>query len=302
MHPLTRRELVRHAARAGIALTATPLLAACETIVGAGTRLGGGAHASASAGADGYAVPPDTADATGVTVRPDDARISVSRPDVRGPDGAPLMAYLATPRSSGAARGVFVAHGTRGQTEHIRDVVRRLATAGFAALAIDLAAREGGVAGLPEPSAYRSALFQRGTAARVADQQAAVAYLAGATPAVGAIGSGFGGNSVWKMLVARFELKAAVSLYGPVPASYTELWRTATPVFAGYAALDARTTATAASVEGYLKRAGVPYRITVYPDVDRSFDDDSIPDRYDATQAKRAWHATVAWLRMYLAS
>ena len=77
----------------------------------------------------------------------------------KGADGATLMAYMAKPNVSGRVPGVVVIHENRGQTEHIRDVVRRAATAGFVAINIDLLAREGGADRLGD--GYSGALGRR---------------------------------------------------------------------------------------------------------------------------------------------
>src|SRR5206468_2190419 len=78
---------------------------------------------------------------------------------------------------SGRVPGVVVIHENRGQTEHIRDVVRRVATAGFVGLNIDLAARDGGAAKLTDQAAYNAALGKRSVADKISDHKAAVDFL-----------------------------------------------------------------------------------------------------------------------------
>ncbi|CAN5189700.1 hypothetical protein BH18CHL2_BH18CHL2_10660 [soil metagenome] len=115
------------------------------------------ASAAATAAATAFALPPSARTADGVTGRPDDARITASRVDVSGPDGAALIGYLARPKADGRYAGVLVVHENRGLTEHIRDVVRRVATAGFTGLAVDLLSRDGG-ADRVEAGAYSAQL------------------------------------------------------------------------------------------------------------------------------------------------
>ncbi len=67
-----------------------------------------------------------------------------------------------------------------------------------------------------------------------------------------------------------------------------------------YAELDTRITGTAPQMEDALKKAGVPYQITVYPGVNHAFHNDTGGARYDATQAAKAWVATIEWFRKYL--
>jgi carboxymethylenebutenolidase len=231
----------------------------------------------------------------------------VSKPEVKGTDGANLMAYLAKPNGvSGRVPGVVVIHENRGQTEHIRDVVRRVATAGFVGINIDLAARDGGAEKLTDQAAYNAALGKRSTADKLSDHNATIAFLRGQTSgSVGIVGFCFGGGEVWNVLCggAPAELKAAVPFYGPQPSNYTELAKAKAAVSAVYAEQDTRITATAPQMEEQLKKAGVPFQITVYPGVNHAFHNDTnaAGDRYNAAQAQKAWVATIEWFRKYLA-
>jgi len=313
---IPRRELVRRVTLiAGSAAAAATILAACDlsprggaggaaSATAVGRSVGGGATPTAVLVAAGpYATPPTAPTTDGVTVKPDDPRISVANPDVKGADGASLLAYLAKPSRSGRVPGVVVVHENRGQSEHIRDVVRRVATAGFVGLNIDLAARDGGAAKLTDQAAYNAALGKRSTADRLADHRAAIEFLKTQTSGtVGATGFCFGGGEVWNILIAGLDVKAAVPFYGPQPSNYADLSQTKAAVSAVYAELDTRITSTAPQMEEQLKKAGVPYQITVYPGVNHAFHNDTNgPDRYNAVQAQKAWVATVEWFKKYLA-
>jgi carboxymethylenebutenolidase len=309
---ITRRELVRRVGLiAGSAAAGTTILAACDlsprTGAGAspttpaGTSVGGGAAPTAGLVAAGpFATPPAAATTDGVTVKPDDPRITVSKPEVKGADGASLMAYLAKPNVSGRVPGVVVVHENRGQTEHIRDVVRRVATAGFIGLNIDLAARDGGADRLTDQAAYNAALGKRSTADKLSDHKAAIDFLRSqSSGSVGVTGFCFGGGETWSILIGGLDVKAGVPYYGPQPSNYTELSRTKAAVFAVYAQQDTRITDTGAQMEEQLKKAGVPYQLTVYPGVNHAFHNDT-SNRYDPTQAQKAWVSTVEWFRRYL--
>ncbi|HKW78788.1 MAG TPA: dienelactone hydrolase family protein [Candidatus Limnocylindria bacterium] len=309
---ITRRELVRRVTLiAGSAAAATTILAACDlsprgasgiSPTPAGTTTGGGASPTTGFVASGpYATPPAAATTDGITVKPDDPRISVSKPDVRGTDGASLMAYMVKPNLSGRVPGVIVIHENRGQTEHIRDVVRRVATAGFVGINIDLVARDGGADKLTDAAAYNAALGKRSLADKLSDHKAAFDFLRAQTSgAIGVVGFCFGGGETWNVLIAGLELKAGVPFYGPQPSNFADLSRTKAAVSAVYAELDTRITGTAAQMEEQLKKAGVPYQIKVYPGVNHAFHNDTNGDRYNATQAQLAWTATIEWFRKYL--
>jgi carboxymethylenebutenolidase len=313
---ISRRELVRRVTLiAGGAAAATTILAACDLsprggaggVASAtpGTSVGGGATPTATAGlvaAGPFATPPASSTTDGITVKPDDPRISVSKPDVKGADGASLMAYLVKPNLSGRVPGIVVVHENRGQTEHIRDVVRRVATAGFVGLNIDLAARDGGADKLTDSAAYNAALGKRSTADKLSDHKAAIDFLKTQTSGtVGVTGFCFGGGETWNILIAGLEVKAGVPFYGPQPANFSDLAKTRAAVSAVYAELDTRITASAPQMEEQLKKAGVPYQITVYPGVNHAFHNDTNgPDRYSPVQAQKAWVATIEWFKKYL--
>src|SRR5579864_349623 len=73
----------------------------------------------------------------------DPSRLDTADVSVESPDGA-LRAYLARPRADAGVRpGVVVIHEAMGLNDHIRDVARRFAAAGFDALAPELYTRIG---------------------------------------------------------------------------------------------------------------------------------------------------------------
>jgi carboxymethylenebutenolidase len=79
-----------------------------------------------------------------VTVSPADPDISVADVEFPTADGSTLLGYLAMPSMRGTFAGIVVIHENRALLEHHKDIVRRYAKAGFAAVAPDLVSREGG--------------------------------------------------------------------------------------------------------------------------------------------------------------
>ena len=235
------------------------------------------------------------------SVKADDARIAVAAAQPKGaPDGFAMTGYLARPKADGKYPGILVIHENRGVTEHIRDVVRRAATAGFTALTIDLLSRKGGADGLGD--AYSAEIAKTSPDAMVADLKAALDFLK-AQPSVKAdalavTGFCFGGGMVWSLLAAGGDLKAAAPFYGPIPQSPAGLGTTKAAVSAVYAETDTRITSTAPQIEELLKRAGRPYKLTTYPGVGHAFHNDT-GSAYNADQAQKAWIATIQWFRQY---
>src|SRR5438876_2041586 len=306
---ISRRELTRRFTLiAGSAAAASTILAACDlsprpATTSAVPTATASPTASAALVAQPYATPPPAPVPDGVTVKESDPRIAVSKPDVKGSDGASLMAYMAKPNTSARVPGIVVVDENRGPTEHIRDVVRRVATAGFIGVNIDLAARDGGAAKLTDQAAYNAALAKRTTDEKNSDHKATIAFLKGqSSGSVGVTGFCFGGGEVWSMLAGGADVKAAVPFYGPQPTNYADIAKTKAAVFAVYAELDVRITTTTQQMGEVLKAAGVPYKITIYPGVNHAFHNDTnaVGDRYNAEQARLAWVATVEWFRKYL--
>jgi carboxymethylenebutenolidase len=301
---ISRRELFRRVTLiAGSAALASTILAACDlSPKPAATSPTPSASASASQGlvAQPFATPPPAATTDGITVKEDDPRITVSKPSVTGADGADLQAYMAKANVSGRVPGVVVIHENRGQTEHIRDVVRRVATAGFVGLNIDLAARDGGAAKLTDQATYNAALGKRSVADKVSDHKAAVEFLKGQTSGtIGVVGFCFGGGETWNVVIAALDVKAAVPFYGPKPTTIDDLAKAKAAVSAVYAEQDTAITSTAPQMEEQLKKAGLPYKITTYPGVGHAFHNDT-GTRYNPQQAQLAWVATIEWFRKYL--
>ncbi|HET9254821.1 MAG TPA: dienelactone hydrolase family protein, partial [Pseudonocardiaceae bacterium] len=207
----------------------------------------------------------------------------------------------ARPASAEPAGGILVVHENRGLVTHIEDVVRRVATAGFSALAIDLLSRQGGAGRLSDPAEYAAALSKQDATAMVSDLRQALSALsaAGAGDRVGITGFCFGGGMTWNALAAGTVLKAAVPFYGPPPKNLAGLATTQAAVLAIYAERDTRITSTKNEIEQQLNRTGHPYQIKVYPGVDHAFHNDTGP-RYNAAQAEAAWVATINWFQRYV--
>lgn len=250
-----------------------------------------------------YATPPPSGTTTGITVRPDDPRIKVEAITIKASDGAGLVAYLARPASGGRPPGILVVHENRGLVEHIRDVVRRVATAGFVGTSLELLSRQGGAERLSDPAAYAAELAKHSAADMVSDLRAGLDYLKAqssvAGDRIGLTGFCFGGGMVWNVLASGIDVKAAVPFYGPAPTNLDGLAKTRAAVFAIYADQDTRITSTAPNIEEKLTQSGGPHLVKVYSGVNHAFHNDTGP-RYAPDQAQQAWVATIEWFRKYL--
>lgn len=298
---IDRRELLRRVTLITGSLVGT--LAVLE-LLGCGQEPRGSApspQGRATSTPQAFATPPAQPVPDGVTVAENDRRIRIEQLAVKGTDGAALLSYAARPASGRPAGGVVVIHENRGLVPHIKDVVRRVATAGFYGLSVDLLSRDGGADRLADPAAYQAALAKRPPDGMVSDVRQAVSALPrdAVGDRVGLTGFCFGGGVVWNALAGGVPVKAAVPFYGPPPQNLAGLASTRAAVFAVYAEQDTRITGSRAQIEAELKKSGHPYRVTVYPGVDHAFHNDT-GQRYNATQAEAAWVATIGWLRQHL--
>jgi carboxymethylenebutenolidase len=298
---ISRRELLRRVTLITGSIASTLVLLDVTGCQSEPTRTPPSPSSRQASAPQPFATPPAQPTADGVTVQPDDPRIAIAPMTVTGADGASLISYHARPRSGESAAGILVVHENRGLVTHIKDVVRRVATAGFSAVAVDLLSRQGGADKLSDPAEYAAVLSKQDPMAMVSDLQQALSALsaAGAGHRLGMTGFCFGGGMTWNALAAGTAVQAAVPFYGPPPKNLAGLATTKAAVLAIYAERDTRITSTKDEIAQQLSRTGRPYQIKVYPGVDHGFHNDTGP-RYNATQAEGAWIATINWFHQYV--
>jgi carboxymethylenebutenolidase len=198
---------------------------------------------------------------------------------------------------------VLVIHENRGLTDHIKSVAGRLATSGFAALAVDLLSSQGGTKAFSDDAQIMAFLREASVDGLVADMTAGVDELARRVPhaKIGAIGFCFGGGMVWQLIQSgEPRLAAAAPFYGTTPDEGPDFSKSKAAVLATYAELDDRVNATRDGAEAALEKAGLPHEIVTYPGVDHAFFN-ATGDNYNKTQADKAYARVVDWFDEYLA-
>jgi carboxymethylenebutenolidase len=235
-----------------------------------------------------------------VNVNPDDPAVNAGAIQFPG-DGATLLGYLARPKRDGSAPVILVCHENRGLNPHIEDVTRRLAKAGYVALAVDLLSRQGGSPQVGE-SNVPGALGNIDPAQFVSDFKSGWAYLEdqpfAVAERVGMVGFCFGGGVTWLMAVEMPELKAAVPFYGPPPPE-EDLPRIQAAVLAIYGGLDQRITGTAEHIEAAMRANNKIFEKVIYPNADHAFHNDT-GSRYNPEAARDAWARTLNWFGRYV--
>lgn len=259
-----------------------------------------------------YAVGGATAMSILASLSPDYAlaqQIKFTDPDIVGeyvtyksPNGnGDVRAYQVRPaKVTGKVPGVVVVHENRGLNPYIEDVARRVAKAGFVALAPDGLTSVGGYPGNDEKG--RELQQKVDPQKLMNDFFAAVEHLMKSdltTGKVGITGFCYGGGVCNAAAVAYPELAAAVPFYGR-QARAEDVPKIKAPLLLHYAELDTGINGGWPAYEAALKANGKTYEAHVYPGVNHGFHNDSTP-RYDEAAAKLAWDRTIAWFRKYLA-
>lgn len=238
--------------------------------------------------------------ANAAIVAPDDPSIMAGRERFDGPAG-PVNAYVVWPAKAPSRRGaVVVIHENRGLNAHIEDVARRLAQAGFAAVAPDALSGSGGTPANEDEARKLIGELDRETALGIylAAVRHAAAHPHGAGK-VGCVGFCWGGGMSGRLAANSQELDAAVVFYGMPPAA-EEAAKVRVPMLLNYAGRDERINAAVPAFETALKSAGARYELHLYPDVEHAFHNDTNAARYNADAAQLAWRRTVEFLERYL--
>ncbi len=291
---ITRREaLVKLAAIFGSAALASSFLAACvpePTLAPVPPTATVAPRAS---------VAPTPAAGAG-TVSPDDPAIEAKMIELDAKSDK-IAVYLARPKEDGKFPIVLVCHENRGLVEHIKDVTRRLAKAGYAALAIDLLSRQGGTDKVGTAN-VPSVLGNTPPMQFVEDFKAGLAYMQ-SQPFVrkdraGMTGFCFGGGVTWRCATQIAELNAAVPFYGVNP-PLEDVPNIQAAVLAIYGGNDARINAGIPAIEEAMKKNNKAFEKIVYEGANHAFHNDTGAN-YNPEAAKDAWAKTLAWFEKYL--
>jgi carboxymethylenebutenolidase len=216
--------------------------------------------------------------------------------------------YHGSPRGrrtgpAGPQPGVLVIHENRGLTEHIRDVTRRVAKAGFVALGIDLLSRQGGTRAFPDDTALSQAYGRTLQNERHEDMVSGVDFLKKqenvVADRIGIIGFCAGGGNIYYSLYNGLSLQAAVPFYGTPPNPFPPAERITTPVLGIYSENDRAQAARIPALSESLVAARNTFGIHVYKGTNHAFFNDT-GNVYDKAAAVDAWARTIDFLDTHL--
>ena len=212
--------------------------------------------------------------------------------DVRG--------YLVKPANAPAKLpAVLVIHENRGLNPYIEDVARRMAKAGFLALAPDGLTSVGGYPGNDAEGRELQRTVDR--------EQLMNDFFNGfehimsredSTGRCGAVGFCYGGGVCNALAVAFPEMGASVPFYGR-QAAVEDVPKIQAPLLLQYGELDERINAGWPPYEAALQAHNKTYEAHIYTGANHGFHNDSTP-RYDEANAKLAEERTLAWCNQYL--
>lgn len=227
-----------------------------------------------------------------------------------------IPAYRAMPAGKTNLPVILVVQEIFGVHEYIKDVCRRLAKAGYLAIAPELYARQGDPTRYTEIGKLISELVNTVPDAQVmSDLDAAVAWAGkngGKADAVGITGFCWGGRITWLYAAHNPNVKAGVAWYGRLVGNADTL-RPAHPVdiaaklhgpvlglYGGQDTgipLDTVDAMKKALAQG--DAAAKASEFVIYPDAPHAFHADYRPS-YREEAAKDGWKRAVAWFDNYL--
>jgi carboxymethylenebutenolidase len=240
-------------------------------------------------------------------VATDDSGLKVSEILIPTADGE-IPGYSARPAEGSHFPIVVVVHEIFGVHEHIKDVCRRFAKAGYLAVAPELFVRQGDVSGIADFTELIKIVSQAPDAQVLSDIDSTVKFAVennDSDPSrLAIIGFCWGGRVTWLYAAHSAELKAGAAFYGKLVGQNSELQPKfpvdvvkdlKAPVMGMYGGQDQGIPLDAVeTMEALLKDADSKSFINVYPDAGHAFFADYRPS-YNAEAAGDAWNKVLTF-------
>jgi len=241
--------------------------------------------------------------------------LSAGRFELPVRDGT-IDAYHAAPAGRKGLPVVLVIQEIFGMHEHIQDVCRRFAHAGYLAITCELYQRQGDAGAYADTQKLLSEIVTKVSDEQVlADLDACVKWAAGQgadTNRLGVTGFCWGGRLAWMYAAHNPAVKAGVAWYGRLATGHSPTQKRHPvdiagelhgPVLGLYGAQDASIPLTdVETMKRALAKGSDAARqstIVVYPDAGHAFYADYRPS-FRADDARDAWKRTLDWFGKYL--
>jgi carboxymethylenebutenolidase len=224
-----------------------------------------------------------------------------------------IPAYRAMPANGGPFPLILVVQEIFGVHEHIKDICRRLAKEGYMAIAAELYARQGSVAGMTDIQEIIGKVVAKVPDTQVMsdlDATAAYAKASGSadTARLGITGFCWGGRITWLYAEHNPAVKAGVAWYGKLVGDPSPLTPKQpidlvgdlnAPVLGLYGAADTGIPVdTIEKMRSACQAAGKICEFVIYPDTPHAFNADYRPS-YREGPAKDGWARMLAWFRSH---
>lgn len=250
----------------------------------------------------GYAIAAVSAEAAPIVT--DTGGLTIDEVTIPNGAPAPLPAYVARPTAKGRHPVVIVVSEIFGIHDYIKDVCRRLAKAGYVAVAPDFFYRSGAnLPALTDMAAIRKVVGEASDAQVDGDVRATTDWIArqpfARAAAIGITGFCWGGSVVWRSAMVNPAVKAGVAWYGRLAALVPRAAELRAPVLGLYGGQDKGIPpADVDAMRAALRAAGRPGEIVVYPDAPHGFHADYRAG-YDAAAAADGWRRMLDHFRRH---
>ncbi|TAG11374.1 MAG: dienelactone hydrolase family protein [Sphingobacteriia bacterium] len=211
-----------------------------------------------------------------------------------------MSAYLAKPTANKKYAAVVIIHENRGLNGYIEDVARRVAQAGYLAIAPNILSPLGE---LPKNDDELRAKFA--TLKPEESQQnfvKAFDYLESRKDCngkYGCVGFCWGGAMANNLAIQLPNLKAAVAYYGRQPEA-AKLSSIKAAIQLHYGGLDTRVNEGIPAYEAALKANHINYELYLYENVNHAFHNQTSAARYNESAAKLSWERTLHFFKIHL--
>lgn len=231
-----------------------------------------------------------------------------------------IPAYFA-PSKSPNSPAIILIHEVWGLTEHIKDIARRFAEAGYNVLAPDLLSGTE-VASLLTPELIKDISDPKKRAERQVELRAIMAPISSpefsaettkklnicfrflshehTISKIGSVGYCFGGTYTFALAVSQPKLAAAVAYYGHCDCTQDQINKINCPVLAFYGENDSRLIDKLPELQAEMKAGGKDFAYKVYEKTGHAFFNDTNPATYNAKAAKNSWEMTLQFLEINL--
>jgi len=224
-----------------------------------------------------------------------------------------IPGYYAMPATGGPFPVILVAPEVFGLNPYMKDVVRRLAKAGYYAITPDVYARKADVAKITNIAEIIPIVNSKADTEMMADFDATVAFAKASGKAdvdkLGITGFCRGGRTTWMYAAHNPKLRAGVAWYGTLAGRKSDAMPKhpldmakdlKAPVLGLYGAKDdGIPLADVDRMREELKGSGSKSEFVVYAEAGHGFNADFRPDEYRKQDAEDGWKRMLAWFKLW---